>query len=83
MLTRTSKILCVEEMIRGLNQVSWERIDVSFHKSRQRYVAHNTIQVSFLLELNSIRRLVYLLLISCAQTKLAELIRVLLLLSSS
>ncbi|XP_057787743.1 uncharacterized protein LOC131004979 [Salvia miltiorrhiza] len=34
-----------EEMIRGLNQVSWERIDVSFHKSRQRYVAHNTIQV--------------------------------------
>ncbi|KZV29581.1 hypothetical protein F511_00859 [Dorcoceras hygrometricum] len=34
-----------EEMIRGLNQVSWERIDVSFHKSRQRYVAHNTIQL--------------------------------------
>lgn len=34
-----------EEMIRGLNQVSWERVDVSFHKSRQRYVAHNTIQV--------------------------------------
>ncbi|XP_075514559.1 putative lipase YDR444W [Primulina tabacum] len=34
-----------EEMIRGLNQVSWERIDVSFHNSRQRYVAHNTIQV--------------------------------------
>ncbi|KAG8372418.1 hypothetical protein BUALT_Bualt12G0064100 [Buddleja alternifolia] len=35
-----------EEMIRGLNQVCWERVDVSFHKSRQRYVAHNTIQVS-------------------------------------
>ncbi|PIN20521.1 putative alpha/beta hydrolase [Handroanthus impetiginosus] len=34
-----------EEMIRGLNQVCWERIDVSFQKSRQRYVAHNTIQV--------------------------------------
>ncbi|KAK6159123.1 hypothetical protein DH2020_006437 [Rehmannia glutinosa] len=34
-----------EEMIRGLTQVSWERVDVSFHKSRQRYVAHNTIQV--------------------------------------
>ncbi|KAL8041021.1 hypothetical protein ABFX02_10G138000 [Erythranthe guttata] len=34
-----------EEMIRGLNQVCWERVDVSFHKSRQRYVAHNTIQV--------------------------------------
>ncbi|KAK6159133.1 hypothetical protein DH2020_006447 [Rehmannia glutinosa] len=33
-----------EEMIRGLTQVSWERVDVSFHKSRQRYVAHNTIQ---------------------------------------
>ncbi|KAL6588133.1 hypothetical protein OROMI_001111 [Orobanche minor] len=34
-----------EEMIRGLTQVSWERVDVSFHKSSQRYVAHNTIQV--------------------------------------
>ncbi|KAJ4745087.1 alpha/beta-Hydrolases superfamily protein [Rhynchospora pubera] len=34
-----------EEMIRGLTQVSWERVDVSFQKSRQRYVAHNTIQV--------------------------------------
>ncbi|KAL8493254.1 hypothetical protein ACS0TY_024465 [Phlomoides rotata] len=34
-----------EEMITGLNQVCWERIDVSFHKSSQRYVAHNTIQV--------------------------------------
>lgn len=33
-------------MIRGLNQVPWERVDVSFHKSRQRYVAHNTIQAS-------------------------------------
>ncbi|KNA08775.1 hypothetical protein SOVF_159660 [Spinacia oleracea] len=34
-----------EEMIRGLNQVPWERVDVSFHQSRQRYTAHNTIQV--------------------------------------
>ncbi|KAG2699297.1 hypothetical protein I3843_07G185600 [Carya illinoinensis] len=34
-----------EEMIRGLTQVPWERVDVSFHKSRQRYIAHNTIQV--------------------------------------
>ncbi|XP_021755903.1 uncharacterized protein LOC110721088 [Chenopodium quinoa] len=34
-----------EEMIRGLNQVPWERVDVSFHQSRQRYIAHNTIQV--------------------------------------
>ncbi|CAL9136130.1 unnamed protein product [Musa textilis] len=34
-----------EEMIRGLTQVSWERVDVSFQKSRQRYIAHNTIQV--------------------------------------
>lgn len=36
----------VEEMIRGLTQVPWERIDVSFRKSTQRYVAHNTIQAS-------------------------------------
>uniref|UniRef100_A0A7N0TGH2 DUF676 domain-containing protein n=1 Tax=Kalanchoe fedtschenkoi TaxID=63787 RepID=A0A7N0TGH2_KALFE len=34
-----------EEMIRGLTQVDWHRVDVSFHKSRQRIVAHNTIQV--------------------------------------
>ncbi|GLT29030.1 hypothetical protein SLA2020_048440 [Shorea laevis] len=35
-----------EEMIRGLTQVPWERVDVSFQKSRQRYVAHTTIQVT-------------------------------------
>ncbi|KAF8008535.1 hypothetical protein BT93_K2257 [Corymbia citriodora subsp. variegata] len=34
-----------EEMIRGLTQVPWERVDVSFSKSRQRYSAHNTILV--------------------------------------
>ncbi|VVB12718.1 unnamed protein product [Arabis nemorensis] len=34
-----------EEMIDGLGQLSWERVDVSFHNSKQRYVAHNTIQV--------------------------------------
>ncbi|WCJ42404.1 alpha/beta-Hydrolases superfamily protein [Euphorbia peplus] len=34
-----------EEMIKGLTQVCWERVDVSFHKSRQRYIAHSTIQV--------------------------------------
>uniref|UniRef100_A0A1D1Z3C5 Putative lipase YOR059C n=1 Tax=Anthurium amnicola TaxID=1678845 RepID=A0A1D1Z3C5_9ARAE len=34
-----------EEMIRGLTQVPWERVDVSFKKSTQRYVAHSTIQV--------------------------------------
>ncbi|ONK69643.1 uncharacterized protein A4U43_C05F25220 [Asparagus officinalis] len=34
-----------EEMIRGLTQVPWERVDVSFQNSKQRYIAHNTIQV--------------------------------------
>ncbi|RLM60248.1 hypothetical protein C2845_PM14G15800 [Panicum miliaceum] len=34
-----------EEMIRGLTQVPWERVDVSFQKSSQRLVAHNTIQI--------------------------------------
>ncbi|KAI4344380.1 hypothetical protein L6164_011614 [Bauhinia variegata] len=34
-----------EEMIRGLTGVPWERVDVSFHNSRQRYIAHSTIQV--------------------------------------
>jgi hypothetical protein len=35
-------------MIRGLTQVPWERVDVSFQKSSQRLVAHNTIQVLFM-----------------------------------
>ncbi|KAI4335449.1 hypothetical protein L6164_014093 [Bauhinia variegata] len=39
------RILYSEEMIRGLTQVPWERVDVSFQKSRQRYIAHITIQV--------------------------------------
>ncbi|CAA6671061.1 unnamed protein product [Spirodela intermedia] len=34
-----------EEMLRGLTRVPWERVDVSFHGSTQRYVAHSTIQV--------------------------------------
>ncbi|XP_078434012.1 uncharacterized protein LOC144705275 isoform X2 [Wolffia australiana] len=34
-----------EEMIRGLGQVPWERIDVSFSQSNQRFIAHSTIQV--------------------------------------
>ncbi|KAJ0984234.1 hypothetical protein J5N97_002590 [Dioscorea zingiberensis] len=34
-----------EDMIRGLTQVNWERVDVSFQNSGQRYIAHNTIQV--------------------------------------
>ncbi|KAM7252664.1 hypothetical protein ACFE04_008173 [Oxalis oulophora] len=35
-----------EEMIRGLTEVPWERVHVSFQKSTQRYGAHNTIQAS-------------------------------------
>jgi preprotein translocase subunit SecB len=35
-------------MIRGLTRVPWERVDVSFRKSKQRFVAHSTIQVKFL-----------------------------------
>ncbi|XP_020083245.1 putative lipase YOR059C isoform X1 [Ananas comosus] len=34
-----------EAMIRGLNRVPWERVDVSFKKSKQRIFAHSTIQV--------------------------------------
>ncbi|XP_041019233.1 putative lipase ROG1 isoform X2 [Juglans microcarpa x Juglans regia] len=34
-----------EEMLRGLTKVSWERVDVSFRGSKQRYLAHSTIQV--------------------------------------
>ncbi|XP_028802156.1 putative lipase ROG1 [Neltuma alba] len=41
------KIDLEEEMIRGLTKMSWDRIDVSFSGSRQKYLAHNAIQVKF------------------------------------
>lgn len=44
-LVTDTKIDLEEEMIRGLTQVPWERVDVSFSKSKQRYSAHNTILV--------------------------------------
>lgn len=34
-----------EAMIKGLTKVSWERVDVSFRGSMQRFFAHSTIQV--------------------------------------
>lgn len=40
-----------EAMIEGLNKVSWERIDVSFSGSKQRFFAHSTIQASTWLNL--------------------------------
>ncbi|XP_021284937.1 uncharacterized protein LOC110417071 isoform X2 [Herrania umbratica] len=39
------KINMEEEMIRSLTKVSWERVDVYFKGSRQRLLAHVTIQV--------------------------------------
>ncbi|KAK9095210.1 hypothetical protein Scep_026679 [Stephania cephalantha] len=35
----------LEEMLVGLSRVSWEKVDVSFHTSRQRFAAHSVIQV--------------------------------------
>lgn len=35
-----------EAMLRGLTKLSWERVDVNFSGSRQRFLAHNTIQAS-------------------------------------
>ncbi|KAK4434286.1 putative lipase ROG1 [Sesamum alatum] len=34
-----------ETMIKGLTRLSWERVDVSFKGSMQRFLAHNAIQV--------------------------------------
>ncbi|XP_074571442.1 putative lipase YDR444W [Curcuma longa] len=34
-----------DAMIDGLNRVPWERVDVSFRRSKQRFFAHSTIQV--------------------------------------
>ncbi|KAK9983081.1 hypothetical protein SO802_032606 [Lithocarpus litseifolius] len=39
------KPLRPEEMLRGLTKTSWERIDVNFSGTKQRYLAHSTIQV--------------------------------------
>lgn len=36
-----------EEMIAALNQVPWERVDVNFYNSKQRFFAHSTIQVKW------------------------------------
>ncbi|KAF8410279.1 hypothetical protein HHK36_002804 [Tetracentron sinense] len=36
-----------EAMIKGLTKVNWERVDVNFSRSKQRYFAHSTIQASF------------------------------------
>ncbi|CAL4918803.1 unnamed protein product [Urochloa decumbens] len=35
----------MEVMLKGLNRLPWERVDVCFKKSRQRFLAHSTIQV--------------------------------------
>lgn len=34
-----------EEMLAGLQQVPWRRVDVSFLGAKAKYQAHNTIQV--------------------------------------
>ncbi|ONK59129.1 uncharacterized protein A4U43_C08F3290 [Asparagus officinalis] len=36
-----------EELVTGLSRVSWEKVDVSFHSSRQRFAAHSVIQVKY------------------------------------
>ncbi|KAL9313486.1 hypothetical protein ACSQ67_018938 [Phaseolus vulgaris] len=43
----SGKLDSEEEMIRSLTAMSWDRIDVSFSGSRQKYLAHSTIQASF------------------------------------
>jgi hypothetical protein len=37
-----------EKMVTGLRRVSWEKVDVSFHTSMQRFAAHSIIQVYYL-----------------------------------
>lgn len=36
-----------ERLVTGLSRVSWERVDVSFHRSRQKFSAHSIIQVKY------------------------------------
>ncbi|TKY74517.1 lipase ROG [Spatholobus suberectus] len=46
MSSGSSKLDLEEEMIRSLTTMSWDRIDVSFSGSRQKFLAHSTIQVN-------------------------------------
>ncbi|PHU18069.1 hypothetical protein BC332_13764 [Capsicum chinense] len=34
-----------EELLTGLSKVSWDKVDVSFHRSRRKFAAHSVIQV--------------------------------------
>ncbi|KAL8141455.1 hypothetical protein V2J09_014487 [Rumex salicifolius] len=43
--TRLKVVQLYEELVIGLSRVSWEKVDVSFHTSRQRFAAHSVIQV--------------------------------------
>lgn len=36
-----------EKMVTGLRQVLWEKVDVSFRNSRQKFAAHSIIQVKY------------------------------------
>lgn len=37
-------ILSADAMLKGLTKMTWERVDVNFSGSKQRFFAHNTIQ---------------------------------------
>ncbi|CAH9119428.1 unnamed protein product [Cuscuta epithymum] len=44
--SKANKYTYLEEtMLKGLTKMSWDRVDVSFRGSKQRFFAHNTIQV--------------------------------------
>lgn len=45
-VNRCKTITMEEAMIRGLTKLSWERVDVDFGGTKQRFFAHNTIQVN-------------------------------------
>lgn len=64
-LVAINRGIFTERMIRGLTQVSWERVDVCFHKSWLRYNAHNNIQVRFDRYWNSGRQFAFLSLTNC------------------
>ena len=49
-----------EVMLKGLNRLPWERVDVSFKKSRQRFFAHSTIQVCHLFYICTCHSLIHL-----------------------
>ncbi|KAI8550150.1 hypothetical protein RHMOL_Rhmol06G0082300 [Rhododendron molle] len=74
-VNRCKTITMEEAMIRGLTKVSWERVDVDFRGTTQRFLAHNTIQATSASAFVSIDRCYRLVNSSCMNSDGADVIQ--------